>query len=212
MSNKYNDQIFINCPFDNEYQELFYAIVFTILDCGFIPRCTKEINDSSKLRLVSIVKIIRECKYGIHDLSRIELDTKHKLPRFNMPFELGIFYGAKMFGLDAQKKKNFIILEKEDYRYQKYISDLSGADIKNHNNKIEECIVLIRDWLKTSSRRETIPDGNRVISRYNIFLERFKNVCSKRGIDYKYVPFIDLTFNMSNWLQMNQEITKPLFD
>lgn len=139
MKNKYSDQIFINCPFDDGYQELFYAIVFTALDCGFIPRCSKEINDSSKLRLRSIVEIIRKCKYGIHDLSRVELDKNCNLPRFNMPFELGIFYGAKAFGVDDQRRKNFIVLEKENYRYQKFISDLSGVDIQAHNNKIEKC-------------------------------------------------------------------------
>jgi len=105
MKDEYSNQIFINCPFDDEYQKLYYSIVFVVLDCGFIPRSTKEIDDSSRLRLKSITEIIQKCKYGIHDLSRVELDDDNQLPRFNMPFELGIFYGAKEFGEKIKKEK-----------------------------------------------------------------------------------------------------------
>lgn len=212
MKNKYSDQIFINCLFDKGYKELFYAIVFTVLDCGFVPRCSKEFNDSSKLRLKSIVEIISKCKYGIHDLSRVELDKNCGLPRFNMPFELGIYYGAKIFGVDNQKRKNFIILEKENYRYQKFISDLSGVDIKAHNNKIEKCIVSIRDWLKTSSKRKSIPYGKIINRRYKEFLKGFKKACIKHNTNYQDMPFAELTLNISNWLKINQKITKPLFN
>ena len=206
MNEKYSDQIFINCPFDDKYKKLFYSIVFTVLDCGFIPRCSKEINDSTRFRLKSIVEIIRECKYGIHDLSRVELDDNN-LPRFNMPFELGIFYGAKEFGINNQRRKNCIILEKEKYRYQKFISDLSGVDIIAHDNKVKNCIISIRNWLRTSSRRETIPDGRVVIERYNKFLK----VCNELNINYQDMTFIELTQNISDWLNINRVIVKPLF-
>jgi len=67
---------------------------------------------------------------------------------------------------------------------------LSGADITAHNNKIEECIISIRNWLKTSSSRDTIPYGNIIIERYNKFLEDFKNVCAERRINYQDMTFI----------------------
>ena len=211
MKDRYSNQIFINCPFDEEYRQIFHSIIFTVLECGFIPRSSKEINDSSRSRLKSIVEIIKKCKYGIHDLSRVELDDIHNLPRFNMPFELGIFYGAKKFGVDNQRKKNCIVLEKENYRYQKFISDLSGVDIKAHGNRVEECIISIRNWLKTSSRRKTIPDGTIIIERYDKFLENFNNACNERNINCQNMPFVELTENMSDWLNINREITEPLF-
>ena len=74
-----------------------------------------------------------------------------------------IIYFLFFFGIDVQRRKNYIVFEKENYQYQKYISDLSGADITAHNNKIEECIISIRNWLKTSSSRDTIPYGNIII-------------------------------------------------
>jgi hypothetical protein len=47
--------------------------------------------------LSKIEKLIEVSKYGIHDISRTELNA-HNFPRFNMPFELGIFFGAKRHG------------------------------------------------------------------------------------------------------------------
>ena len=49
--------------------------------------------------------MIADCRYGIHDISRTELDRDSGLPRFNMPLELGIFLGAKRFGAEEQKRK-----------------------------------------------------------------------------------------------------------
>lgn len=83
----YFKNVFINCPFDNKYSPLFDAIIFTIFDCGFIPRCTKEEEDSSNIRIDKIYRIIEECQFAVHDISRIELDKNNNMPRFNMPLE-----------------------------------------------------------------------------------------------------------------------------
>ena len=105
-SPKTTDNVFINCPFDTDYKALFYAIVFRVHDCGFVARCALEEGDASQVRIDKIYSIIAECRYGIHDISRTELDENFGLPRFNMPLELGIFLGAKKFGTGEQKKKN----------------------------------------------------------------------------------------------------------
>ncbi len=207
----YSDQVFINCPFDQRYNRLFYAIVFTILDCGFVPRCSLEVANATESRLLSIIALIKECNYGVHDLSRLTLDKRSQLPRFNMPFELGMYYGAKAFGQGVQQRKSCIILEKEPYRYQKFISDISGIDIIAHDNSAENLITAIRNWLKTSSKRTTIPAPEFICSQYSKFQKDFRTVCKKRGIDSRTMPFIDLTQNISDWLNINQTVCLPLF-
>ena len=42
----YEDSVFVNCPFDEEYEELFDAIVFSVHDCGFVARGALEASDS----------------------------------------------------------------------------------------------------------------------------------------------------------------------
>lgn len=98
MATPYHAGVFINCPFDARYRKLFLATVFAVFDCGFLPRCALEIEDGGEERIRKIKRIIRECRYGIHDISRVELDSKSRLPRFNMPLELGLFLGARNTG------------------------------------------------------------------------------------------------------------------
>ncbi len=92
------DSVFVNCPFDEEYEELFDAVVFAVHDCGFVARCALEAFDSGEARIDKILAIIAKRKFGIHDISRTELSKNTRLPRFNMPLELGLFLGAKTFG------------------------------------------------------------------------------------------------------------------
>jgi hypothetical protein len=135
--------VFINCPFDSTYQEFFRAIVFTVKKLGFTPRCALEEINSAEQRIQKIKRIISECQYGIHDLSYTALDEINQLPRFNMPLELGLFLGIHNGGSNVSA----LILDKERYRYQKFISDIAGQDIKSHDGDIEILIKAIRSWL-----------------------------------------------------------------
>jgi len=70
------------------------------------------------------MNLIDGCRYGIHDISRTEFDTVNQLSRFNMPLELGIFLGARRFGSGRHKSKNCLVLDREPYRYQKFMDTL----------------------------------------------------------------------------------------
>jgi hypothetical protein len=210
-NNAYNDQVFINCPFDEQYANMFRACVFVILDSGFVPRCSKEVDNATQFRLAAIIDIIHQCRYGVHDLSRIELDYQLNLPRFNMPFELGVFYSAKHFGSVKQKRKQCLVLEKQQYRYQKFISDISGIDVTAHKNSQKKLILAIRNWLVTASRRTTIPPGPEIHNRFKTFQSEMHRACRQRSIDYDTMPFIELVHNMTDWLRVNQIVPMPIF-
>ena len=122
-SKPYRDSVFINCPFDEEYVPIFRAVVFTVALCGFVPRSTLEHDDASQVRIEKIYRIIGSSALGIHDVSRTELDAENQLPRFNMPLELGVFLGAKRFGPGRRRSKRCLILDRDRYRFQKFISD-----------------------------------------------------------------------------------------
>jgi len=55
---RYELNVFINFPFDDAYAPIFDALIFSIFDCGFIPRCALEISDSSQIRIEKIQTII----------------------------------------------------------------------------------------------------------------------------------------------------------
>lgn len=206
----YNDQVFINCPFDQQYSNLFKASIFTILDAGFLPRCSLEVENGSDNRLASIMNLIHECKYGIHDLSRVELDLVSNFPRFNMPFELGLFYGAKHFGDKNHKRKKFLILENEKYSTKQFISDISGLDVNSHANSEVTLIKELRNWLVTASRRTTIPQPAKITERFVNFMSSMRQACIDENVELDSMPFIELLQNMTEWLEINKLIPSPL--
>ncbi|MBO0939424.1 hypothetical protein J2I47_22940 [Fibrella sp. HMF5335] len=83
-SAEYQDNVFINCPFDKHYQPLFRAVVFTIQHCGFNARCALEEDSTGDIRINKIISIINECQYGVHDISKADLDEQSGLARFNI--------------------------------------------------------------------------------------------------------------------------------
>jgi len=78
----YEDSVFINCPFDSQYQAIFYALVFAVHDCGYVARCALEVDDSGLVRIQKIQQMISDCRFGVHDISRVESDPQTQLPRY----------------------------------------------------------------------------------------------------------------------------------
>jgi hypothetical protein len=200
---RYTSSVFINCPFDGEYIPIFNSILFTVFDCGYIPRCAQELDDSSEVRIDKITKIISECKYGIHDISRTELNNDTHLPRFNMPLEPGLFLGAKRFGHEKQEKKMCLVLDRAPYRYQSFISDIAGQDIRSHNNDDFEAIKIVRNWLRSISKRMTIPGGSEILRRYRLFISELPNLCGKLKLTVDEMTFNDYTSIIPVWLKQN---------
>ncbi len=201
-ASRYSDNVFVNCPFDQAYHPIFRAVVFAVFDCGFVARCALEIDDSSQVRIEKIAGIIAESKFGIHDVSRTELDGRTSLPRFNMPLELGMFLGAKRFGRDRQRAKACLILDREPYRYQAFISDLAGQEIRPHGNDAGEAIKLVRNWLRDSSGRKSIPGGKEISRRYALFRGQLPEMCAELKIEDDELTFNDYTNLVSEWLRL----------
>lgn len=205
MARGYDTNVFINCPFDSAYRPLFEAVTFAVYDCGFYPRCALEVDDSSQVRIEKINAIIKQCRLAIHDVSRTQLDKWTRLPRFNMPLELGLFLGAKAFGSGEQKKKAAIVLDTEPYRYQKYMSDIAGQDIRAHGGKAEEAIKVVRNFLASHSPADVIlPGGDRIGARYRRFRNDLPQACAELHLDASDLMFGDLTRFILGWMRANQ--------
>ena len=197
----YNDNVFINCPFDSAYKPLRDAMVFAIYDCGFRVRCALEEDDASQVRIDNIYHIIMNCRYGIHDISRIQLDPTSGFPRFNMPLELGIFLGAKKFGVEEQKRKKCLILDTERYRYQQFISDIAGQDIQAHNDTPETIVKVVRNWLRNASRRQNIPAGSIIWEHYQDFMKNLPQIAQEERLVAEELIFNDYTQLLVQWLK-----------
>lgn len=203
----YDVAVFINCPFDAEYKPLFEAMIFAVFHCGFVARSAQEIDDSGQVRIGKIFRIIDESRFGIHDISCTELDPVNQLPRFNMPLELGIFLGAMQYGPKRKRNRACLVLDREPYRYQKFVSDIAGQDIKSHGGSIEQIICKIRDWLSSSldQNDRKVPSGSHIASRYKQFLRDLPMMCAPYSLTVAELTFSDLSHMVSEWLQVKSE-------
>jgi hypothetical protein len=164
----FEKNIFVNCPFDDNYRGMLISIIFTVKYFKYVPRLVLERADSGESRIDKILNLITESKFGIHDLSRIVSSKENEHYRMNMPFELGIDYGCQKLKEGKWSGKKILILEKEKYRYQKAISDLSGSDIKSHSDQPDKAMFCVRDWL-VSEELGRGASGKKVWTNYNDF-------------------------------------------
>lgn len=146
IDNNFEKNVFVNCPFDREYLTLLQPILFTLVYLKFNPRIASERCDSGESRFSKICEIVQQSKYGIHDLSRIKAKKKDEYFRLNMPFELGLDIGCRIFSSKKLQTKRLLVLEEEKHSFQVALSDLSNSDIKSHGNEAIKVIQHVRNW------------------------------------------------------------------
>lgn len=181
----FDKNVFINCPFDDAYQPLRDVILFTIRFVGGNPLISQTF-DASVSRLESIIAMIGNSEISIHDLSRIQFN-KDELPRFNMPFELGLDFGAKHYHPEL-RNKSFCILVGESYTYQAYLSDLAGRDPAVHNNDEQTLCFRVAAFLHSLGQFDKAPLNYNIIwQSYNRFQEELKEMVENDVLHEKVV-------------------------
>ena len=195
--------VFVNCPFDPDYRPLFRALVFAVEACGFYVRCALEIDDAGETRAEKLLRIVRDSGFGIHDLSRTELNA-NQLPRFNMPYELGMFVGFKQGGHRRQARKVILILDREPYRYQQFLSDIAGQDIRSHDGRPEVLIREVRHWLRAQSKR-SLPGAERLVREFARFQTELPELLVELQLtDADLESYADFHSLVYHWLATNQ--------
>jgi len=122
----FDRSVFINCPFDNKYLPLFRAIIFTIHDMGFRARCALEASNAGNVRIDRFRTLLPSANTAFTTCHVPSWTKTHRLPRFNMPLELGLDLGSKKFGKEHEQEKVVLVMDIERFRYQRFISDISG--------------------------------------------------------------------------------------
>lgn len=200
MAGGFDKNVFVNCPFDKGFRQILLGIVFTIIYFGYKPRLALERANSAEARIQKILSLIKESKFGIHDLSRIISSDSGEHYRMNMPFELGIDYGCQKLNGRKWSSKKILILEKERYRFQKAISDLAGSDIKNHEDDVSKAITAVRDWFITEELKRG-DSGKKVWDSYNDFQAYlYDEVVDKDGhVSTDDVQVTEIIHHMERW-------------
>jgi hypothetical protein len=148
----YDQSVFINCPYDGAFEPLFHAIVLTIAALGFTPRSARESEGEADPRMVRIARGLLTSKYSIHDLSRFQGEGAENLARFNMPLELGMALGIRYLGQvegrTSNATHNWLVMVPENFVHQRFISDLAGYDVPDHDQTPRKVIQRVASWLQ----------------------------------------------------------------
>ena len=196
----FETSVFINCPFDKDYVLLLRALTFTLQYLDFTPQVSQTLS-SSTIRANQIKEHIKSCKYSIHDLSRSRPLKRGDLPRFNMPYELGLDLGAAEYGGKKLQTKRTLILETDRFHYQKVLSDISGQDIENHNDDPQTLVTKVRNWISNNSI-DIVIGSNQIWIAFNQFnadlLTNLSPTYPKKDIDE--MPISDYMKFAKDWI------------
>jgi hypothetical protein len=198
----FHKNVFVNCPFDEDYRPLLRPLLFTITYLGFKPRIALEELDSGAPRIQKIVELIKLSRYAVHDLSRLQARKKGEYYRLNMPFELGIDVGCRLFARGQHSLKRCLILEEQRYRYQAALSDLSGSDIAVHGRSPEVLVTEVRNWLNSQARVQA-PGPARVWTAFLEFMSDNYDALTERGFsdrDVEILPVYELIGCIDEWV------------
>lgn len=194
--------VFINCPFDEKYLNLLRPMIFTILYVGLEPRIALERLNSGESRFEKIVELIRSCKYGVHDLSRLKANKKGEYFRLNMPFELGVDVGCQRFCSGPHAEKKILILETEKYRLQAALSDMSNSDIEAHGDDPVRLVTVVRNWLHSEAGLKA-PGPSEVWGRFNDVMADIDKRLRGSGYsdaDIQSLPIVEFIAEVRRWL------------
>jgi hypothetical protein len=198
----FETNVFINCPFDDEFRTLLKPLLFSLLYFQLEPKISQT-ESSASIRINQIKQHIRNSKFSIHDLSRSKPMKKSELPRFNMPYELGLDIGCAEFGSAKYRNKKILILETTRYHYQKVLSDIAGQDIENHDNDPATLIRKVRNWFSTVDSSRDYPSANKVWIAYNQFYDDITRTLAIEGFtdnEIENMPISDFIKFSRDWI------------
>ena len=181
--------VFLNIPYDSAFENLYLAYIAGLSSFGLIPRATLEIPTSQR-RLQRILKLIQECAYSIHDLSRVQLDAKApRVPRFNMPFELGLAVAQNA----RNRRETWYVCETVPHRIGKSLSDLNGTDVRIHGGTIMRVFGALCDVFVRKTRQPSVQEMYRI---YLILRRNLPTIMRQAGARDPYGArvFRDLIF------------------
>ncbi len=142
--------VFLNIPYDAQFEELYLAYIVGLTQLGLKINATLALPNQDRLK--RIVGLIEKSDVSIHDLSRIE--SSSGVPRFNMPLELGL----ALFRSHITKGRHRVfVFEKKAYRVQRSTSDVNGIDPQIHKGRPKGVMAGLRNIFYQSDST-TVPE------------------------------------------------------
>lgn len=124
----------------------------------------------------------------------------------NMPFELGMDYGARLYGNGPMKTKAILVLEQTTYDTKRCLSDIVGWDVLAHEGRYDVAVSQVRNWMMHAAGAP--PKGPaRIIANYASFQHWYFERELARGpseADITSYPTIEFINAMGEWVALGR--------
>jgi hypothetical protein len=188
-SDRRQHSVFLNIPYDSTFENLYLAYLAGLTAFGLHPRATLEIPGSQR-RLDRILRLIQDCAYSIHDLSRVQLDrTTPRTPRFNMPFELGLAVALD----NGARAHAWYVCETVPYRVHKSLSDLDGTEVYIHEGTIRGVFGQLCNAFVQKRQQPTVQQMYRV---YRVLKQNLPMIRRRFGATHPYTASVFRELNV----------------
>ena len=145
------ESVFLNIPYDDEFEDLYLAYIVGLTQLGL--RINVSLAVPNQGRLDAIIGLIEASDFSVHDLSRVE--SSRGIPRFNMPLELGL---ALLHSKRSKKPHGVYIFDKKAYQAQRSTSDVNGIDPQIHKGRPKALMVGLRNVFRQAGDVTTVPE------------------------------------------------------
>jgi hypothetical protein len=175
--------VFLNIPYDEEFQPLYLAYIVGLYQLGLEPYIASAIPGGRR-RLSRILDLIQSCRYSIHDLCRVELDSAGSgTPRFNMPLELGM----TITWADLHEELHtWFVFESKPRRLDFSTSDLGGTDANIHLGTVEGILCELRNAFVSNHA----PSVATMLADYFLVQKSVEKVLEKAGTRNLYAASV----------------------
>ncbi len=179
------ESVFLNIPYDGAFENLYLAYIVGLTQLGLQIKATLAVPNQG--RLSTIIKLIEESEFSIHDLSRIE--ASRGVPRFNMPVELGLaLYRSHV----TNGRHRVFVFESTRYRAQRSTSDVNGIDPQIHSGTPKGLMSGLRNIFRQPRDVTTVPE---MLSSYRAVKQKLPQLRRNSGGKslFEAAVFQDLT-------------------
>lgn len=98
-----------------------------------------------------------------------------------------------------------LIVDREPHRYQAFLSDIAGQDIRSHGDSADTLITVVRNWLSTATKRKTIPGAAVIRQRYADFTAQLPELCAGLQLQPDELLFNEFTLIAASWLSQRDK-------
>ena len=92
------------------------------------------------------------------------------------------------------------MLDRERFRYQRFMSDIAGQDIHAHGGNVHRLIEEVATWLRDEARDPNVPGGRAIAAEFDRFHGELPAIAAAKQLQLEELTFKDLAAIAVAWI------------